>query len=99
MAAPLGGPSIGGYNPIGFMSFDTPMSDTVLAHVGDLSTVPGADTFWYLAFSYDGGDPRLSGTLTSISRQAVPEPATLLLLISGLIGMLAGRKMLMWQRG
>jgi hypothetical protein len=81
------------------MSFDTPMSDTVLAHVGDLSTVPGADTFWYLAFSYDGGDPRLSGTLTSISRQAVPEPATLLLLISGLIGMLAGRKMLMWQRG
>lgn len=93
MSAPLDGPVIGGYAPIGFMSFDTPMVDTVLAHVGDLSTVPGNQTFWYLAFSSDGGDPRLSGTLTSITQQAVPEPATVLLFASGLIGLIAGRKM------
>ena len=75
------------------MSVDTPMSDTVLAHVGDLSSVPGSDTFWYLAFSYDGGDPRLSGTLTSITRQSVPEPSMILLLGSSLMGLIAGRKM------
>ena len=97
MAAPLDGPLIGGYNPIGFISLDTPMADTVLAHVGDLSTVPGADTFWYLAFSYDGGDPRLSGTLTSITMQSVPEPGMLFLLCSGLMGLIAGRK-LFWRQ-
>jgi hypothetical protein len=99
MAAPLGGTPIGGHSPIGFMSFDTPMSDTVLAHVGDLSTVPGDQTFWYLAFSYDGGDPRLSGTLTSITRQSVPELSTMLLIGGGLVGLIAGRKMFRRHNG
>jgi hypothetical protein len=93
MAAPLDGPFIGGYNPIGFISIDKPFADWDLANVGDLGNVPGADTFWYLAFSYSGGDPRLSGTLTSISR-AVPEPATLLLLGAGLAGVAAFRRRL-----
>ena len=94
IASVLAGTQFNGFNPLAFLSLEgattAAFSSTSLLNVGDLSGLSG---FFYLAFSSGGGDPRVLGTLTSISKMSsppvnpptgVPAPGVLILMVSGL---------------
>lgn len=88
VGARLTGTQLNGFNPIGFIQLqDTSQgafSNTQLVDIGNLTgwtNQPGRTSQWYLAFSQGGDEPKISGTLTSISQvTAVPEPSSLALL-------------------
>jgi len=94
------GTQINGFSPLGLLSLGdssaTAFADTQLGNVGDLTdwmSGSGHTGFWYLAFSSGGGAPRISGSLTTITRRAVatPEPATWMLLVLGIAGLRLSR--------
>jgi hypothetical protein len=90
LSSRLTGTQFNGSNPLGFISLDDTsqgaFSDTKLTDVGDLTgwtSLPNRSGSWYIAFSVTGGEPNISGLLTSVT-QVTPEPGSLVLLGTGL---------------
>jgi hypothetical protein len=74
VASRLSGTPFNGFTPVAALDFETlapgVFSSTKLADVGDLSgwTSRHAGAFWYIAFDCCGGQPGISGAITSITR-------------------------------